>query len=126
MTDLQINTRNQVQDLLRIFSSSEAQAAYEHSMPGFVNPTVELFCCWDGAYYPHARSWFRETFSEDELDALRRFHSVYDAACAMRPKRPLLLTEYFKCLHGRRLMEAATSALNAFLSNASAEPDRNA
>jgi hypothetical protein len=124
MTELQINTRNRVQDLLRIFSSSQAQAAYEHSMP--VNATIELFCCWDGVYYPHARNWFREAFSEDELQAMRSFHSVFAAAYAVRPARPLLLTEYFKCLHGRRLMEAAVLALDAFHSNVSNETDRNA
>lgn len=114
MTKLQINTRDQVLEILSIFSSPEEQATYERSLPGSVDPTMELFCRWGAVYGPRTKSWFREAFTETELEAMQGFDAAFKAASDELPSRPLLLTECFKGIHGRRIMEVAALALDAF------------
>lgn len=114
MTKLQSNTRNQAPEILSIFSSPEGQATFERSLLGFVDPTVGLFCRWGAVHGSRTKAWFQEAFTEFELEAMLGFHAAFKAESDEMPRRPLLITDCFKGIHGRRITQAAALSLDAF------------
>jgi hypothetical protein len=108
MTTLQQNSLENLARTLRDLSSLDRQLKYKAAVP-FVHVPVELIAQWDN----HARmsrevSWFRELFTQQELDAMAQFHeAVEDIGTAQEgdlPDVPEILTDA-RWLHLTRLAQ---------------------
>jgi len=71
MTELQINTKNQVFDMFEDLSSKEKQLVYKSQVP-FVHIPNELISEWDGNFIKN-KEWYREIWTRNQWKALNEF-----------------------------------------------------
>ena len=104
--------RRNVSDLLALLSDAEAQRAYERDVPIASVPS-ELNCMWfDDMYHP-ADTAFQGAFSARELDALAKFHVVYEAATAEIQPPPVVVADLHAHPAWDRVLRAASVTLRA-------------
>jgi hypothetical protein len=79
MTSVQIDLRNLIVQSLELLASKDAAFEYQRTVP-IANVPAELFCWWfDDAYHPSSEV-FQGAFTENELQVLAAFHSIFEAA----------------------------------------------
>jgi len=90
---LKSTIRKNIINTLKLISSFQKQIEYQENVPVAQVP-AELFCQWFDDFYLPEDKTFQETFSKDELVALKEFSSFFDSKGKNLPD-----THYVKVWH---------------------------
>jgi len=111
--------RNNIMDYLHTASSFEEQRKYERNLiaakaPGIV--PVEMINGWDDEIWTDDFAWYCEPiFSEEENDAIRSFHEIWNAVADAIPEpMPWTIEDLIGTEPWNRLARAAQTALVVF------------
>lgn len=72
---MQNNTKKLTKDILKLWSSRKAQLEYQDSVP-IADVSSELFCQWSDDVYSPEQDYFKEAFSQEELNLLSEFNLI--------------------------------------------------
>lgn len=104
------NPRPELLRLLELLASREEQLAYEHCVP-FVSIKNELLCMWfDDLYVPESEH-FKESFSEEELKALRSFNECFEEQVQVLKLVPGTIQTWLESDAWLRVMRKAAETL---------------
>jgi len=104
--------RSRIIEVLRLLASREEQLEYKRRVP-IAHVSAELFCSWDEVFWPDDKN-LRAAFSSEELDALMKFHSLFDRVCHLLPQQLPPIQEFMNSPHWLRLSRGAAQALQLF------------
>ncbi|ALN90951.1 hypothetical protein [Lysobacter gummosus] len=116
MTDRIINQRirNRIIEYLELAASFEEQSQYQAAAP-YVHIPNEIINQWEDWVHADWREYMTApTFSHDEVDAIERFHTVWDAVAADTPDPLPSLKILFGTQQWQRLASAAAEASAVF------------
>ncbi len=112
MTQLQINTKRQVQDTLETLSSEKLQLSYKKAVP-FVHIPNELAAQWDNYKSLRGRSWYREIWTDIELIALKEFENDFNQWSKNLGKKWADVPSIFDNKSWQELMKSSQKCLNS-------------
>lgn len=84
MTELQINTRQNVERFFEQLSSKEELIRYKSAVP-FVHIPDELFAQWD-SFARIQQEWYRDIWDSNEWEELNEFDKFYREQLKSTPK----------------------------------------
>jgi hypothetical protein len=103
--------RQSVIGLFITLSSELKQREYQTNVP-FVSVSAELVCQWfDDLYHPDDDLW-RSYFRPSELEAMARFHTIFERNLASLP--PGGIDDWLKTDEWKHVMGAALVTLQSF------------
>ena len=107
--------RNRIIEHLELVSSSEAQLAYQRSVP-IAQVSNELFNGWGDwvANEPAIDEFIAPIFSPEEQFAVREFNAVLDAVARRTPQNLPYITDFIGTPGWQELSSAASKALVVF------------
>lgn len=107
MTDLQTNTRRNVEDFFEQLSSKEKLIRYKNAVP-FVRIPNELIAQWD-SFSRIKQSWYREIWSSKEWTELTLFDEFFNKKLRTMPKKEqeLDIPEILESKTWKEIMERA-------------------
>jgi hypothetical protein len=111
----QTRYRGYIMDALALAGSFEEQLAFRARVP-IANASAEVIEKWSDVYHDDAPDYYTApVFSDDELQAMREFNTVWLDVCARTPKLLPPLEELFASWPEWSIMrDAANKALLAF------------
>ena len=104
MHPAKVNTIN----TLQLIADIEAQKSYEANVP-IADVPAELVNQWFDDFYHPDSDWYKEPFTNNELDVLGEFHAFYDARVSSLPDS---LDEMHQCYQWIEVVGKAQWALN--------------
>jgi hypothetical protein len=106
--------RNRIIETLETFASFDAQREYARSVP-FVYIPSELISAWeDFVHEPRPKEFVSPTFTAEEIDAIQKFHNVWESVSKIFPSEKPPLEEVLRAPYWETLRGAAVTALLAF------------
>lgn len=111
----QTRYRGYIIDALALAGSFEEQLAFRANVP-IANASAEVIEKWSDAYHDDALgNYTAPVFSDDEVQAMREFNTVWLDVCARTPKRLPSLEELFASSpEWSAMRDAANKALLVF------------
>jgi hypothetical protein len=105
--------RNRIIEYLELASSFDAQIAYQAAVPDVrvPNEVLNQWEDWAGGGWLQ----YKPAFTSDEIEAMRRFHSVWQYVCDTTPADLPCLDELFPTPSWRQLATGAAQALTVFM-----------
>jgi hypothetical protein len=101
--------RRKVRELLALLASEEQQLNYERQVP-IADVPAELLCMWFNDTYHPGHGWNSE-FTSGELEALARFHTVYESLAQRLPRAQGTVRTWLADPSWRKIMEASAITL---------------
>lgn len=113
---LQQRVRNGLIDYLELAASAEKQREYERRVP-IAHAPNELINQWEDWVQADDLDWYAPpVFSNEESEAIRRFHRVWEGVADQTPEpMPHSIELLIGSPAWHRLMDAAQAALAVFL-----------
>jgi hypothetical protein len=119
--------RNRVIEYLDVVASFDAQRTYEREAPAFVNVPYEIINEWQD-WVPEDRGTpatkVLGVYSPDEVEALRSYQAVWEAAAAVVPKDFPSLRDVQSLPEWELLARAAAKAATVFQRRGKLPEDR--
>jgi hypothetical protein len=101
--------KHRVRELLALLASEDDQLAYERDVP-IAQVPAELLCMWFNDTYHPGPDWSSH-FTNRELEALARFHGIYERLSERLPKSPSTVRTWLADPLWRRIMAEAAATL---------------
>ena len=111
LTDLQINSRNELFEQLELMSSKTEQLDYQAKVP-IAYVSSELFWGWNSAFQdPRKQSWFEGIYTSEELKVLSALDAkVEEIRSSLSNEIPYII-EFLETPQWMNLTKAAVNAL---------------
>ena len=112
LTDLQINSRNELFEQLELMSSKTEQLDYQTKVP-IAYVSSELFWGWDSAFQnPRKQSWFKGIYTSQELNILSALDDKVEEIRSSLPSDIPHLEEFLETPQWMDLSKAAGNTLS--------------
>ena len=109
-TELTKRIRQNVLNVLELWSSKEEQLEYQKNVP-IAQVSAELFCQWaDDTYHPESRQ-FKLAFDERERDILADFDKTFNYVSDKTPNNLPDIADFVKTTEWKIVNEAAIETI---------------